>query len=76
MCIITIAIESFTDIPDCIITEEIRIATFDDQHIGMLPEPILFGWPLTKAEVQKDPQLYWSFRDEIVIMNGIAIKGR
>ena len=44
------------------------------EHIGMLSELILYGWPLTKAEVQEDLQPYWSFRDEIAVIDGIAMK--
>ena len=42
----------------------------------MLSEFILFGWASTKSEVQKNPQPYWSFRDEIAIRDGSAMKGR
>ena len=68
--------ESCTDITDCITAEEIRRAMLDDKYIGMLPELIPHGRPLTKAKIQKDLQPYWSFRDEIAIIDGIAMKCR
>ena len=68
--------ESCTDIPDCMTAEEIRIATLDDEHICILSEIILHGWPSTKAEVPKSLQQYWLNRDEIAIKDSIAMKGR
>ena len=56
--------------------EEIRLTMVDDEQIGMLSECILCRWSLTKAEVQKDLQSYWSFRDEIEIMGNFVMKGR
>ena len=51
-------------------------ATLDNDIIVMLSELIFYSWPLTKVEVQKDLQLYWSFRDEITVIDGISMKGR
>ena len=53
--------------------EQIGKVTLNDEHAGMLSEIILCGCPLTKAETQKELQLYWSFRDEIAIIDDIAI---
>ena len=50
--------------------EEIKIATLDDEHTGMLSELILCSWALTKVELQKDLQSYWSSRDEIATIDG------
>ena len=52
------------------------MATLDDEHIDILVEIVPYDWPSTKVEVQKELQLYWSFRDEITIMDGTAMKGR
>ena len=76
MRLIINTIESCADTPDCMTGEEIRIAMPDDKYICMLSEVILHIWPLTTAEVQKDPQPYWSFIDEIAIIDGIAVKDR
>ena len=54
--------------------EDIRTTTLDDEHLGILVELLLHGWPLTKAEVQKE--LLWSFRGETASIDEIAIKGR
>ena len=52
-----------------------EIAIPDDKHTCMLSECILHDWPLTKAEMQKYLQPYWSFRNDITIIDYIAIKG-
>ena len=62
-------IETYTSIPECMTAEEIQLATMDDEHIGMLSNYTLHGWPTTKAEFQKEVKLYLSFRDEIVIID-------
>ena len=56
--------------------EEIRLATLYDEHLGILSEYVLCIWPSTKVKMQKDLQPYWSFMDEIVIIDAITMKGR
>ena len=45
-----------------------------DDCVGMLSINVINGWPATKAEAQKEVQLYWSFQDEIEIIGGIDMK--
>ena len=54
--------------------EEIWLATIGNEHIGVLSNYILHGWPSKKAEVKKETQPFWSLRDGIVVMDGIAMK--
>ena len=56
--------------------EEIRLAILEDKHLGMLSEYVFHSWLSTADEVEKELQLYWSFRDEISIPDGITMKGR
>ena len=56
--------------------EENRATSIDDKHLSMLSEYELCGWSSTRAEVQKHLQLYWSYRDETVIIDGLPMKGR
>ena len=53
-----------------------KIATLDGEHLGMLSELMLYSWPSTKTEVQKELQPYLLFRDEIAIIDRIAMKGK
>ena len=55
--------------------EEIRHATLEDDKMGALSTCVIHGWPSTRTEVIKE-QPYLSFRDEVVVIDGIAIKGR
>ena len=45
-------IESCTEIAECMRVDEIRRAALEDEFRGILLESILYGWLLTKAEVQ------------------------
>ena len=47
-----------------------------DEHMGMVSEPVLHGWPSTKGEPQKDLKPYWLFKDEITIIDVTDMKGR
>ena len=49
--------------------------TIDNEHIGLLSNYVLHVWPSTKLEVKNEVQPYWSFRDEIVVIDGIDRKG-
>ena len=76
MCITINAMESCMDIPDCMTADKIRQAILDNEPLGMLSEYILHGWPPTKAEVQNELQLYWSFIHKIALIDEITMKGR
>ena len=36
---------------------------------------MMCAWPLTKSYIQKEAQSYWSFRDEIAIIDEVTMKG-
>ena len=56
--------------------EQIRLATLDYEPLGILSGYVCHNWPSTKAEVQKQLQPCWLFKDEIAIFDGIAMKGK
>ena len=56
--------------------KEIRPANLDDEQLSMLSEYVINDWLSTNAEVQKEIQPYLQFRDKIVIIDGVAIKGK
>ena len=70
------AIESCTDMPDYMRSEEIKSVTINDEHLSIVSDYVLCGLPSVKAEVQKNLQPYWLFRDEIVITYSITMKGK
>ena len=55
-------------------SRETKIVTLEDEHIVMMSACILHGWVDTNVEVEKDLQPYWSFRDEITIIDDITMK--
>ena len=50
--------------------------TLEGKHLGALTELILHDQPSMKTEVQKEMKPYWSFRDEIAIIDGTSTKGK
>ena len=50
--------------------------TLDSEHQDILSEQVLHSWSSSKADAQKELQWYWSFRHEIMIIDGIVMKGR
>ena len=74
MCIIINTIESCMDIPYCITAGQIKEVTLEDEHLSAVSECILHSWQSIKMEIQKEWQPYSSFKDEIAIIDGIAIK--
>ena len=69
-------IDTCMDMPDCMIAEEMRSVTMDDDYLSRLSEYLFHSWASKRPEVQKDLHPYWSFRDEIVIIDDTAIKGK
>ena len=54
--------------------KKLGIATIEDDHINVLSTCMMHGWQSTRAEVIKEVQLYWSFRDEIAVIVRIVMK--
>ena len=70
------AIQSLVDMPECIFIEEIQQASLQDVHLQQLKTFITAGWPHTKDELHTDIRLYWPYRDELSVIDGVILKGR
>ena len=70
------AIQSSVDMPECISIEEIQHALLQDAHLQQLKTFIIAGWPYTKDELHTEIRLYWLYRDELVVIDGVILKGR
>ena len=70
------AIKSMTDMPECISMAEMQQASTQDDHLQCLKSFIIAGWPNTKDELHADLKPYWSYRDELAVIDGIPLKGR
>ena len=52
------AIQSTTDIPECISISQVKQATVQDEHLQHLKNIIIAGWPSTKDQLHIDIRPY------------------
>ena len=70
------AIQSATDIPEYMSISQIQQAFTQDDHLQCLKSFIIAGWLSTKEELDRDLKPYWSYRDDLVAIDGVVMKGR
>ena len=70
------AIQSITDMLECVSMVEIQQASAWDNHLQKLKSFIISGWPDMKDELCADLRPYWSYRGELAVIDGIILKGR
>ena len=51
-------------------------AMLNDIHLQDLKMYAIGGWPSYRADIIQDIQTNWPFRDELVMINVIAMEGR
>ena len=76
MDIRTDLIQSMTDIPECMSISQIHQASAQDDHIQHLKSFIIVGWLSTRDELHSNLRPYWSYRDDLVVIDGVVMKGR
>ena len=54
---------------------EIQQASTQDDYLQHLKSFIITGWPSTKDKLHDDLKPYWSYRDELAVIDGIILKG-
>ena len=69
------AIQSVTDILECMSISQIQQASMQDDCLQCLKGYIIAGWPSTKDEMHNDIKPYWSYRDELAVIDGVVMKG-
>ena len=62
--------------PECISIEEIQHASSQDVHLQQLKIFTIAGWPHTKDELHTDIRPYWLYRDKLVVIDSVVLKGR
>ena len=68
------AVETCRDIRGCMKAEKIRYAMHDDDdHLCILSIYMIHRWLTTRAEVRKELQLYWPFRDDTAVTDVTVI---
>ena len=70
------AIDIATDITYCMITQEIQQATIKDDHLQQLRQHIIRHSPESRNEAPQEIRLYWMFRCDMVVLDGIILKCR
>ena len=69
-------IQSVTDIPECMSISQLQQASAQDDHLQCLKSFIIAGWLSTKDELHSDLNPYWSYRDDLEVIDGVVMKGR
>ena len=64
------------DMPECISIEEIQHASLQDVYLQQLKTFIIAGLPHTKDELHIKIRPYWLYRDKLVVIDGVILKGR
>ena len=70
------AIQSMTDIPECVSILQIQQTTAQGEHLQCLKNIIITGWPNMKDQLHIDIRPYWSYKDDLAVIDGIVMKGR
>ena len=70
------AIQSLTDIQECVSISQIQQASVWDEHLQCLKSFIIAGWLSTKDKLHSDLRPYWSYRDDMAVIDEVVMKGR
>ena len=69
-------IQTTTNMPECLSMTDLQQASSQDSHIQKLKHFIITGWPNSKDEVSEELKPYWSYRDELAVVDSMVLKGR
>ena len=70
------AIQSVIDIPECLSISQIQEASTQDDHLQHLKSFIIAGWLRMRDELHSYLRPYWSYRDDLAVIDGVVMKGR
>ena len=70
------ATQASTNVPECMSVQQVQQATALDEHLQQLEGCIIPGLPESKEQVHQDIRAYWSFRDDMVVIDGVIMEGR
>ena len=70
------AIQSVTDIPECMSISQIQQASTQNDPLQCLKCFIIAGWLRMRDELHSNLRPYWSYRDDMVVIDGVVMKGR
>ena len=75
MKISTDTVQTMTDIPSRMSIQDTQEA-MQNVHLQELREHIIRGWTSNRNEFKQDIRLYWTFREKLLISEGVAMKGK
>ena len=55
--------------------QDIRLAAQEDDELALLKHTITTGWPSTIREVPSKIQPYWTFKEELTVVDCIVLRG-
>ena len=55
--------------------KQLRVATQEDEELALLKHTITKGWLRNIKEVPNVLQVYWTFREELTVEDGLTLKG-
>ena len=64
------------DMPECLSMAEIQQVSSQDDHLQQLKSLIIAGWSDSNNKLHADLRPYWSYRDELAVIDGVILKGR
>ena len=70
------AIQSMTDVLECMSILQVQQIMTQDWHLQWLKNNIISGWPATKDQLHLDIRPYWSYKDDLTVTDGIVMMGR
>ena len=70
------AIQSMTNVPECMSILQIQQAIVQDEHLQHLKNIIISHWPAKRDQLHINIRPYWPFRDDLAVIDGIVMKER
>ena len=70
------AIQIATGIPECLSMLQIQHTMVQDEHLQHLKNIIITGWLSTKDQLHSDIRPYWSYKDNLAVIDDVVMKGR
>ena len=55
---------------------ELQQATSQNEHLPQLNQHIIKGWPDNKDQIPQDIRTYWTFHNDMAVIDGVILKGR
>ena len=76
MDILVDTMQNAMDMLECLSMADIQQVSSQDNHIQQLKSLIIAGWPDSRDKLHADLRPYWLYRDELVVIDGIILKGK